>query len=102
MNELKIRRIINCTHNIENFHSDKYKYLNFPIGKWRQNIDMMDEKNYDKLWKFILKFTDFVEESVSAGTERLLLIPNQIESFTVQERIFWSIVWQELTGRKAF
>ena len=58
------------------------------IQKWRQNIDMMDEKNYDKLWKFILKFTDFVEESVSAGTGRLLLIPYQIESFTVQGRIF--------------
>ena len=65
LNDLRISRIVNCTHNISNFHEGKYKYYSFPIGKWRQHY--MEENDTNRLWNFIQGYLTFLEESLFKG-----------------------------------
>ena len=61
-------RIVNCTHNIENFFPGKYQYYNIPIGKWRRHYDYDgDCGNQDQLWQFLSPYLVFVEESLDSG-----------------------------------
>ena len=62
-------RIVNCTHNIENFFPGKYQYYNIPIGKWRLHHD---ESSQDKLWAFLAPYLMFVKESLDSGKKVLL------------------------------
>lgn len=65
LNDLKISSIVNCTHNISNFHEGKYKYYSFPIGKWRQHYT--EENDTNRLWTFIQGYLAFLEESLLKG-----------------------------------
>ena len=65
----KISRIVNCTHNIENYFPNKCQYYNIPIGKWRLHHDESDQS---QLWAFLAPYLQFVKESVEGGENVLL------------------------------
>jgi len=62
LSKLHIKRIVNCTHNIDNFHGEKFQYLRFPIGKWRQ-FNATEEQ----LLQFMQSYLSFIEEGIRKG-----------------------------------
>ena len=64
-----ISRIVNCTHNIENYFPGKCQYYNIAIGKWRQHHD---ESDPHLLWAFLLPYLQFVEGQLDSGHNVLL------------------------------
>ena len=69
MKDLKVARIVNCTHNIPNYHEGLFKYYNFPVGKWRQH---QSDSDSGKLKDFINAYLDFIKEGVEAGENILV------------------------------
>ena len=68
LDRLNIHSVVNCTHNMKNWHSDKYRYLNFPVGKWKQ-FCAAGEKD---LKEFLCPLFSFLEDNLQSGGSILL------------------------------
>eukprot|EP00092_Neocalanus_flemingeri_P042509 GFUD01046492.1.p1 GENE.GFUD01046492.1~~GFUD01046492.1.p1 ORF type:complete len:119 (-),score=12.32 GFUD01046492.1:11-367(-) len=68
LNRLSIGSVVNCTHNMKNWHPDKYKYLNFPVGKWRTFCEGGEET----LENFLCPLFEFLEDNLQAAGSILL------------------------------
>ena len=94
LQDLKISRIVNCTHNIPNFHEGKFEYYSFPIGKWRQYCE---EDNENVLRNFIQGYITFIEESLDKSeTETMKL--NFLQNCNCQGRMCSFTASPGLTG----
>ena len=67
--DLKVKRIVNCTHNIPNFHEKDFLYHSFQVGKWRQHYSETDST---KLSDFVQDYINFISEALEAGDSVLV------------------------------
>ena len=94
LNDFNISAIVNCTHNISNFHEGKFDYYSFPIGKWKQHCP--EENDTTRLWTFIKGYLTFLEENLSKGQNK----QNITSYYNINSQVvmYWFTVWQGRTG----